>query len=68
MQWGAAECVRETLMAIARLTGELRGDAAVQVNIALSPEWHDLEDRIVVALRPFPEARTAVLAALETAK
>jgi hypothetical protein len=58
---------RKTLMAIARLTGELRSDTHVQVNIVQSPECLALQELILQALRPFPEAQAAVVAALQAA-
>ncbi len=57
--------VRETLVVIGKLTGALRSDTKVQVNIVQSPEWIALQERLITALRPFPEARDAVLSALD---
>jgi hypothetical protein len=41
-------------------------EAGGRVNILGSPAWQDLQRRILEALAPFPEARTAVVAALTT--
>jgi len=53
--------VRETLMSIGKLTGELRSDTRVQVNIIQSPEWLALQERLLAVLRRFPDARAAVI-------
>jgi len=59
--------LRETLRLMLELEGRLRQGAQVQVNVAVatSPEWLTLQARIVAALAPFPEARAAVLHAIE---
>jgi hypothetical protein len=52
----------------AKLMGELSD--APQVNVLISPEWHQVRAVLLVALHPYPEARAAValqLAALEPA-
>jgi hypothetical protein len=55
----AAEC----LAMIGKLTGELDERPHVQV-LVTSAEWLELRGLIVAALRPYPEARAAVEAAL----
>ena len=47
----------------ARLLGELQEGQTV--NVAILPEWHGLRQRVLEALRPFPEARLAVARALQ---
>ncbi len=51
----------------AKLLGQL--DDRPQVNVVVSPEWAAIRATVLVALRPYPEARVAVverLAALDT--
>jgi len=58
-------CLRDT----GRITGEiakLSGGITVNNNLFISPEWRDAAQAIVAALRPFPEARLAVVGALRT--
>jgi hypothetical protein len=50
---------------MAKLQGELDEKTTVNV-LVTSPEWLALRDRIIAALAPHPQARTAVLAALES--
>jgi hypothetical protein len=60
--------VRELLRIVeleARLAGQLGGDGAT-VNVIVSPQWHRTRETILVALSPYPEARVAVAAALQT--
>lgn len=47
----------------ARLLGELQEDGA-NISIHLHPEWRRTREVILVALRPFPQARVAVAEAL----
>ncbi|MGV3724163.1 MAG: hypothetical protein ACO1SX_24990 [Actinomycetota bacterium] len=51
-----------------RVTGAIKtGGATVThntLNLALSPEYLQLRERLITALLPFPEARAAVLSAL----
>lgn len=57
---------RGNLELLAKLLGEL--DERAQVNMLVAPEWLVARAALIEALRPFPEARTAVaerLAALE---
>jgi hypothetical protein len=49
----------------ARLMGELQ-DAAPVVNITVSGEWLTIQQVIVHALDPYPEAKLAVAGALDT--
>jgi hypothetical protein len=62
---GAIREARSNLELLAKLLGEL--DERPQVNLYLSPEWLELRAVIVTALEPHPEARGAVLGALEGA-
>lgn len=49
----------------AKYLGELRiGSTTINNNFLLSPDWISLRRIIAAALRPFPEAQRAVLAAL----
>ena len=61
---GAVREARENLELIGRLVGDLRDGSAVNLLI-VSPEWATVRAKLVRALQPFPEARQAVLAALE---
>jgi hypothetical protein len=54
---------RSNLELLAKLLGEL--DERPQVNILISPEWLELRAVIVGALEPHPDARGAVLRAIE---
>ena len=56
---------RGNLELLGKLAGEL--DERPVVNLNVSPEWLDLRVLIVRALEPHPEARGAVLSALESA-
>ena len=56
---------RGNLELLAKLLGEL--DERPVVNLNLSPEWLELRAVIVTALEPHPDARGAVLGALESA-
>jgi hypothetical protein len=62
---GAIREARGNLELLAKLLGEL--DERPVVNLNLSPEWLELRAVIVGALEPHPEARGAVLRALEGA-
>lgn len=53
---------RGNLELLAKLVGEL--DDRPQVNVLIAPEWISLRTRLLEALRPYPEARIAVLAAI----
>jgi hypothetical protein len=56
---------RSNLELLAKLLGEL--DERPVVNLNISPEWLELRAVIVTALEPHPDARGAVLRALESA-
>ena len=62
---GAIREARFNLELLAKLLGEL--DERPVVNLNLSPEWLELRAVIVTALEPHPDARGAVLRALESA-
>lgn len=62
---GAVREARGNLELLAKLVGQL--DERPQVNVLVSPEWLELRTVIVAALEPHPEARGAVLGALEEA-
>lgn len=47
---------------LAKLRGELQ--QTTTVNLLVAPEWQQLRTAIVAALAPFPEAQSAVLAAV----
>ncbi len=53
---------RNDLELLAKLLGELQQEGTV--SIYLSPEWLSLRAVVVEALTPYPQARTAVLEAL----
>lgn len=54
---------RGNLELLAKLLGEL--DDRPQVNVLVTPAWVELRGRILVALALYPEARTAVVEALD---
>ncbi len=60
---GAIREARGNLELLAKLLGEL--DEKPQINILLSPEWLELRAVIVSALAYYPQAREAVLGAIE---
>jgi hypothetical protein len=60
---GAVRELRSLIELWAKLIGELQPDGATV--IVNDPEWVLLRGRILVALDPFPDARAAVVAALE---
>jgi hypothetical protein len=62
---GAIREARGNLELLAKLLGEL--DERPVVNLNVSPEWLELRAVIVGALEPHPDARGAVLRALEGA-
>jgi hypothetical protein len=62
---GAIREARGNLELLAKLLGEL--DERPIVNLNVSPEWLELRTVIVGALEPHPEARGAVLSAIEGA-
>lgn len=60
---GAIREARSNLELLAKLLGEL--DEKPEVNITLAPQWLRLRTVIVSALEPYPQAREAVLGAIE---
>jgi hypothetical protein len=60
---GAIREARGCLELLGKLAGELQ--TGVTVNVAVLPEWQRLRGAILVAVEPFPEARAAILKALE---
>lgn len=56
--------LRNTLESLGRLTGAVTGPS-VTVNITSTQTWIAIQGSIMQALAPFPEARLAVVAALE---
>ena len=60
---GAIREMRRNLELIGEITKEL--DRAPTLNLHLNPEWLELRTVIVGALEPHPDARGAVLRALE---
>jgi len=66
MTLAAVKELRALVELLAKLTGELDERPTVQVlNVATSPEWLEVRGRMLGALRPYPEAARAVVAALE---
>jgi hypothetical protein len=56
--------MREQIKLLAELEGRLA--TQTQVNVLINhPEWVELRTRIVRALAPYPDARRAVINALE---
>lgn len=47
----------------ARLLGQIQETQTV--NVAILPEWQGVRQRVLEALRPYPEAREAVVRALK---
>jgi hypothetical protein len=60
---GAVDRIHRQIELQARLLGELQDGQTV--NVAVLPEWHGIRDKVVAALRPFPEAGIAVAEALD---
>lgn len=60
----ALQEIRNTLKMYAEITGELSHAQILQQNVFISPEWLTLRNSILQALEPFPEARQAVIEAL----
>jgi hypothetical protein len=60
----AAKELRASLETVGRITGELDERPTTVINLATSEEWLRTREVIVAALRPYPEASTAVIAAL----
>jgi hypothetical protein len=61
---GAIREARSNLELLAKLLGELDERP---INVLISPQWLELRTVIVTALEPHPQARGAVLSALEGA-
>lgn len=61
---GQRELVR-ILELLGRLSGELR--SRTEINLVVSPQWQEVQRKILEALAPFPAARAAVVAALSGA-
>lgn len=58
--------LRELLILYARLTGELNTQQnVIHQHLHVSPEWASLRSVMLKALQPYPEARAALVAALE---
>lgn len=57
---------RKVVELLARLAGTLSQEVAVTVNVTESKEWIALTGRMLSALRAHPEARQALVEALET--
>ena len=56
--------LNSNLETVAKLTGELRPHASTQVlNLTTSPDYLRLRQRLVMALRPYPDALGAVIEA-----
>ena len=55
--------MRETLLLMGRMTGQLKGDGAtvnVGIGVFSSPEWGRVTAALMGALLPYPDARAAV--------
>lgn len=66
MSLAAIKELRGIVELLARLTGELDERPTVQVlNVSTSPEWVEVRSRLLVSLRPYPEAAAAAALALE---
>ena len=64
----AIEAARKNLETLAKLNGQLTagGNSNTQINTGITPgEYNRTVSHVIMALEPFPEARGAVLAALE---
>jgi transposase len=60
----ASEASRKTSELIAKLLGDLKTGNVTQ-NILIAPEFHAFRSAVIQALRPFPEAKKAVLGSLQ---
>ena len=61
--------LREIVALYAKLTGELNAQAQiVHQHVHINPEWVALRQAMLTALAPYPEARAALVAALEGAQ
>ena len=61
---GAIREARGCLELLAKLLGEL--DERPQINVLVSPEWHQVRGVLLTTLQPYPDARAAVAGALVT--
>lgn len=61
---GAIREARGNLELLAKLIGQL--DERAVINVVMLPEWLAIRGALIEALRPYPEARTAVAAVLGT--
>ena len=65
----AIETARRNVETLAKLTGQLSNGGTNQINVGISPEeYNKTVSHVIRALEPFPDARIAVLAALEGIK
>lgn len=64
MSLAAVKELRSCIELIARLSGELRDQPAQVINILTSPDWLRIQEALLQALEPYPEARAAVVRAL----
>lgn len=61
----ASTALVRVLELLAKYLGELRiGNTTINNNFLISPDWVDLRRVIATALRPFPDAQRAVVAAI----
>jgi len=58
--------LRGVLELIAKMSGELKEQTQVTNILVASPEWGQLRARLMQALTPYPEARTAVIEAISS--
>ena len=65
---GAVRELRAVTELIAKLTGELQHQTVNNNNIVVMPEWWGIRTAILKALEPYPEARQAVIKAVEGAQ
>ena len=61
---GAIREMRACLELLGKLAGQLQD--APTINIILTPEWLAVQTGILAALKPYPDARLAVAASLES--
>ncbi len=66
--WPAATGAIREMRACLELLGKLAGrlQDAPTINIIMTPEWLAVQTGILAALKPYPDARLAVAASLET--
>lgn len=61
----ASHEIRGVLADIGKINGEMADKPAVQINILESAQWQNVQQVLVAALAPYPEAGYAVAQALE---